>query len=93
MRAVPDGKRAARYRSVIALYDPTNDKIRFARGVAEGAITFGPQGDNGFGYDPVFMSNDLGKTFGESTLKDVTSVSHRGRPLKKAREILLAEFI
>jgi XTP/dITP diphosphohydrolase len=90
---VPDSQRTARYRVVIALYDPKNDKVRFAEATTEGRVAPEPRGENGFGYDQVFLSFDLGKTFGESTIEELDRVSHRGRALKKAREILLKEFI
>ncbi len=92
MKDVPDGRRRAQYRCVIALYDPHTDKVRFAEGVTKGSITRDLRGMNGFGFDPVFLSDDLSKTFGECSLAEVSSVSHRGRALAKAREILLAEF-
>lgn len=93
MSAVPEGERGAQYRCVIALYDPKNDKVRFAEATTRGSITTEMRGDNGFGYDPVFLSDDLGKTFGESSLEEVSKVSHRGRALAKARDILAREFV
>jgi XTP/dITP diphosphohydrolase len=92
LAGMPMEKRTARYRCVIALYDPKNDKVRFAEGASEGKIALEPHGTHGFGYDPVFLSDDLGKTFGDSSLEDVTGVSHRGRALVKAREILKTEY-
>src|SRR5665213_2252153 len=88
MKDVPEGKRAARYRDVIALYDPTNEKIRFAEATTDGYIASAPLGDNGFGFDQIFFSTDLGKTFGQSTVEETDSVSHRGRALRKARETI-----
>jgi XTP/dITP diphosphohydrolase len=93
LKNVPESKRSARYRDVIAVYDPVNDKVRFAEATTEGRIAEASHGENGFGYDQVFFSNDLGKTFGEATIEETNRVSHRGRALAKAREILLAEFV
>jgi len=93
LKDVPESKRTARYRDVIAIYDPRNDKVRFAEATTEGRVALKPSGENGFGFDQVFLSDDLGKTFGESTVEEVDRVSHRGRALAKAREILLAEFV
>lgn len=93
LKNVPESKRSARYRDVIAIYDPVNDKVRFAEATTEGRISEAPHGENGFGYDQVFFSHDLGKTFGEATIEETNRVSHRGRALAKAREILLAEFV
>ena len=39
-------------------------------------------GENGFGYDPIFLSDELGKTFAESSDEEKNSISHRGRALK-----------
>lgn len=92
MKDIPEGKRTARYRDVIAMYDPANDRVRFAEATTEGSIAFESRGENGFGFDQVFISDDLGKAFGESTVEEIDSVSHRGRALRKAREILIKEF-
>jgi XTP/dITP diphosphohydrolase len=93
MKDVPTEKRTCRYRDVIAMYDPTTDKVRFAYGVTEGVLATEPLGDGGFGFDQLFISNDLGRAFGEMTVGEIDSVSHRGRALRKAREILAAEFV
>lgn len=93
MRNVPEGKRTARYRSVIALYDPTTDKVRFAEGECAGRILLAPEGTEGFGYDPIFFSDDLQAGFGVSALEDRAKISHRARALERAREILLNEFV
>lgn len=67
-------------------------KIVIFKGVSEGYITDRPIGNNGFGYDPIFFNQDLGKTNAEVTLEEKNSVSHRTRALRKAREILLSFF-
>lgn len=93
MKDIPEGKRGAQYRAVIALYDPINDKIRFAEGITRGSILTQPEGDNDFGYNPIFFSDDLQQSFGVAPFEVQVSVSHRTRALKKAREILVTEFI
>ena len=40
------------------------------------------RGDNGFGYDPIFLSDELGKTFGEAVMEEKNTISHRSRALK-----------
>jgi XTP/dITP diphosphohydrolase len=52
-------------------------------GRCEGQITEEAKGHGGFGYDPVFFSPELGKTFAESSLEEKRLVSHRGRALKE----------
>ncbi|MBQ6530474.1 MAG: XTP/dITP diphosphatase [Clostridia bacterium] len=59
-----------------------------AEGSVDGSITKEPHGEGGFGYDPVFYSPELGKTFAESTDDEKNSVSHRGRALKNLFEKL-----
>ena len=93
LKGVPEEKRTARFRAVVAIYDPTNDKIRTCEGFYEGRITFEPAGENGFGYDPVFFSSVLKKTSAEMTLEEKNMISHRGVAMKKAKEILLKEFV
>lgn len=92
MQNVADEKRTAKFVSVIALYDPVSDKVRTTRGECLGRITREPKGERGFGYDPIFFADELGKTYAEATLEEKQSVDHRGKALKKMRE-LLKEFV
>jgi XTP/dITP diphosphohydrolase len=48
-----------------------------------------PRGENGFGYDPLFMSPDLGKTFAEASPAEKESVSHRGRAFRELAKAVL----
>ncbi|MBQ8300640.1 MAG: non-canonical purine NTP pyrophosphatase, partial [Clostridia bacterium] len=59
-------------------------------GEVKGYITKEPKGNNGFGYDPIFFSDELGKTFAEGSDDEKNSVSHRGRALKNLYEKLKA---
>ncbi len=59
-----------------------------AEGKSHGSITLTPEGDNGFGYDPVFFSDVLGKRFAQCTAEEKNSVSHRGEALKILKEKL-----
>ena len=52
------------------------------RGVTEGAIVAAPRGTGGFGYDPYFLSAELGRTFGETSVEEKQRVSHRGRAFR-----------
>ncbi|HEX7038758.1 MAG TPA: RdgB/HAM1 family non-canonical purine NTP pyrophosphatase [Trueperaceae bacterium] len=81
LRDVPAKARGATFRCVVVLATPGGEVATF-EGEARGELTFGPRGENGFGYDPVFRSVELGKTFAEATLAEKRSVSHRGRALK-----------
>jgi|SRR3989344_3477 len=93
MKDIPEGRRGAQYRAVIAIYDPTNDKVRFAEGITRGSILQQPEGTNDFGYNPVFFSEDLQQSFGVAPFEKQVPISHRTRALHKAREILLNEFV
>lgn len=61
-------------------------------GEVHGKILESPEGENGFGYDPIFYSDELKKSFAMATLEEKNSVSHRGRALKalydKLKEIM-----
>jgi len=82
IRHVPAKGRGATFRSVIVLATPGGEIATF-EGETRGELTAGPRGDDGFGYDPVFRSLDLGKTFAEASLAEKRRVSHRGRALEK----------
>ncbi len=57
-------------------------------GTVQGTILTAPKGGGGFGYDPLFWSTDLKKTFAEATPDEKLCVSHRGRALRKLGQIL-----
>ena len=84
LRHVPLPQRSARFVSVVVVAAPSGAVATF-EGRTEGVILFGPRGDGGFGYDPVFRSTELGITFGEATLEQKQGVSHRGRALAALR--------
>lgn len=79
---VPPDRRTARYRCVLALVEPDAAPVTFA-GTTEGTILTAPQGTGGFGYDPLFLSHDLGCTFAEAPAEAKHAVSHRGRALQE----------
>ena len=72
--------RRARYVCAAALR--CGDRELIAVGSTEGLILDLPRGTHGFGYDPYFFSEELGKTFGEATLEEKQSVSHRARAFR-----------
>lgn len=80
LRKIPERERTARFVSVLMLATPSGEVKRF-EGTCLGRILQGPRGSGGFGYDPVFWSNDLGKAFGVCSAEEKRSVSHRGRAL------------
>ncbi len=88
MTDVPKEKRTARFRCVIAICFGEND-TQVVEGQAEGFIAERKSiATGGFGYDPVFFYPPLGKTFAELSLGEKNKVSHRGKALLKAKELL-----
>lgn len=69
--------RKAQFKTVIALN--INNKQYLFKGIVKGEITYSKTGENGFGYDPIFEPEHLGKTFAEISLKEKNKLSHRGR--------------
>ncbi len=70
--------RRARFRCAMALAWPEGH-VEIAEGVCEGRIAAAPLGAGGFGYDPVFVSDDLGASFAVAPAADKARVSHRAR--------------
>ncbi len=79
---VPDEKRTARFRAVVAVAAPGHATQTF-EGVVEGAITREVRGEGGFGYDPVFVRAD-GRTTAELSDEEKDAVSHRGKAVRAA---------
>lgn len=73
--------RAAHFACAIACAFP-GGKTLTAEGRCDGAIAFAPLGEGGFGYDPVFLVPEKGKTFGQLTAEEKSEISHRGRALR-----------
>ena len=73
--------RKASFTTVLCLCYPSG-KVVYAEGKTNGEILREERGNNGFGYDPVFYSYDLKRSFGEASEEEKNAVSHRGRALK-----------
>ena len=82
--------RSARFLSAITLIMP-DGKVFQTEGKVEGEILHEERGTGGFGYDPLFLSIELGKTFGEATASEKNTISHRARALENLRKLLLAQ--
>ena len=80
LRNVPDDMRGAKFVCVMSAVFPDGKTVT-ARGEAKGLILREQRGFDGFGYDPVFYSLDLNKTFAEAEPDEKNKVSHRGRAL------------
>jgi XTP/dITP diphosphohydrolase len=75
----PEARRRARYRCVLAYLERPDGIAQIFEGTCAGTILTAARGSGGFGYDPLFLSDDLGVTFGEAPAEAKNRVSHRGR--------------
>ncbi|MTI81703.1 MAG: XTP/dITP diphosphatase [Firmicutes bacterium] len=87
MRNVPWEQRTARFRCVIAICTPEGE-LHTSDGFCEGYILEQLKGEGGFGYDPLFYVPKYDKTFAELDMNEKNKISHRGKALKGAVEIL-----
>ena len=87
LEGVPDERRTARFRAVIAIADPAGD-VRFAEGTFEGRIGHELRGEHGFGYDPIFLVAGRDVTSAELLPDEKNRISHRGQAAQAALEIL-----
>jgi XTP/dITP diphosphohydrolase len=82
LREMLDAKnRKARFKTVITLI--LNDKQHIFEGIVNGTIISEKRGENGFGYDPIFIPENESKTFAEMNLSEKNKFSHRARALEK----------
>lgn len=82
--------RKAKFVSVITMLTPDGKKI-VARGECPGEILTAPQGENGFGYDPVFYVAEVGCTLAQLSSQEKNAISHRARALKAFAEMVRKE--
>ena len=87
LEGVPTEDRTARFHCALALAIP-NEKTLVVEGTCEGAITFKQEGDNGFGYDPIFFVKEQNKTMAQLTSAEKSKISHRGNALKKLEQVI-----
>jgi XTP/dITP diphosphohydrolase len=79
--------RNARFKTVIALN--LNGSQHLFTGIVEGEITTERQGNQGFGYDPIFQPEGFSKTFAEFSMDEKAAASHRGKAVQKLINFLL----
>lgn len=87
LRNVPQPDRLAKFVCVICCVFPNGDIIT-SRGECEGSIAFAPQGNDGFGYDPVFLVGE--RSFAQMNAEQKDAVSHRGNALRLFQKDLQA---
>ena len=87
LEGVPIDKRKAKFVCVAVLVFP-DGKTYMVKEECKGVIGFQPKGENGFGYDPIFLVPEYNKTFAELGDKIKNQISHRGKAMRKMVEII-----
>ena len=88
LEGVKDEDRTARFVCSIAAIDMEGNET-VVRETMEGYIGYKEAGENGFGYDPIFMLPEYGLTSAEISMEEKNKISHRGKALRKMMEVLL----
>ena len=91
LEGVEGEDRSARFVCAIAAAFP-DGTVEITRGTIEGQIGYEEKGENGFGYDPIFYVPEYGCTTAELTLEQKNEASHRGKALRKMKEIIQAKY-
>lgn len=87
LKGVPKEKRKAKFRCIIAVAQPTGE-VEAVEGTLEGEIGFRPEGKAGFGYDPLFIVPEYGKTVAQLGRDIKNRISHRAKAVEEAKRIL-----
>ena len=87
LTGVPRERRTARFLTVAAIALPSGE-IQVAQGILEGEIAEEASGTLGFGYDPVFLIPELGKTLAELSADQKNAISHRAKAFTQAKDLL-----
>jgi XTP/dITP diphosphohydrolase len=92
LNGVPWEQRTACFKCVIAIASP-GGRTEVCYGECHGMIAFEAKGKNGFGYDPIFLLPETGKTMAELTLEIKNQISHRARASQQARQVLQRHLV
>jgi XTP/dITP diphosphohydrolase len=87
LAAIPPEKRQGAFCCVMALCD-SDGECRVFFGKVEGIVLESPRGEGGFGYDPLFLVREYGRTMAELPMEIKNRISHRGQALRQALEVL-----
>jgi XTP/dITP diphosphohydrolase len=87
LEGVPEDKRTARFVCAVAAAIPGKETV-VVKGTMEGIIGYEIKGENGFGYDPIFVLPQYGKTSAEISPEEKNKISHRGKALRMIKEKL-----
>src|SRR5579859_6128076 len=89
LAGLPNERRGARYRCAIAVAaPPPRGLLGVVEGTMEGRIAEAPAGSGGFGYDPIFLVPEDGRTVGQMSAEEKSRISHRARAAQAARPLL-----
>lgn len=88
LKNTPDNQRTARFVCTIALFDPKTNQTKTFTGESHGLITRKMSGSFGFGYDPIFYSLDLKKTYAKASTKEKNQISQRAKAVLKLKKYL-----
>jgi XTP/dITP diphosphohydrolase len=87
LKGIPSQKRGAVFRCVMALVAPWGH-VEVVEGECRGKVALEERGEEGFGYDPIFVIPRCGKTVAELSTAEKNRLSHRGKALRKVKKIL-----
>ena len=88
LSGIPPERRSARFICSVALADPLGRVVLTAGDAVEGRILTEPRGNNGFGYDPLFLVESLGMTTAELSPGEKHRISHRGKALRRLAALI-----
>ncbi|MBP7211503.1 RdgB/HAM1 family non-canonical purine NTP pyrophosphatase [bacterium] len=89
---VPEDKRTAHFVCSLVLLNKNGEKIFATEGKCYGKIGFEMKGQNGFGYDPIFVVDKIGETMSQLSENKKNEISHRALALKSLQDYLLSNF-
>lgn len=88
LNTTPEDQRTGRFVCVLALADPDGRILLTARDTVEGRVVREARGSNGFGYDPLFLITELGRTTAELAPTEKHAISHRGKALRQLHSLM-----
>jgi XTP/dITP diphosphohydrolase len=91
LRGVPDADRTARFVCALALADPAGRIVLTSQGMVQGRVINAARGSGGFGYDPIFLIDALGRTAAQLEPDEKHAISHRGEAMRRMAT-LMAEY-
>ena len=92
LKNIKEEDRTAEFRTVISFIDKNTGDVKFFEGFSRGKISLERKGDNGFGYDSIFIPEGYSLTWAQMTEEEKNKMSHRKKALDKLVEYLLWEY-